>query len=237
MARKTLSLELEGDVSLAELAEAVAALQEMADTLGARVAPNARIRWVVKDLEAGSARAEAIGILENDPQGDDSVVDAIITELEHNAQASEAHQPVDPSIQIQFERLTSIINGHVTAVRIGGEERFALQPSDAPRPITALPARVRDIGEVTGRVEAMHAHSGNWFSLYELLHGKRVKVAVPADLVPRMDDWWRQIVTVRGVVTRDATGHPISVADLRDVTVHEPPAAGTWRRAIAAGDR
>lgn len=236
MARKTLSLELEGDVSLAELAVAVSTLQEMADTLGTRVAPHARIRWVVKDLEAGSARAEAVGVLE-DPQGDDSIVDAVIGELEENARASEAHQPVDPAIQVQFERLTSMINGHVKAVHIGGDERFALQPSGVSPGTYSLPARVRDFGEVTGRVEAMHAHSGNWFSLYELLHGKRVKVTVPVDRVSEMDTWWRQIVTVSGVVTRDADGRPVSVADLQRVTVHEPPPAGAWRRAIAAGDR
>lgn len=236
MARKTLSLELDGEVSLADLAVAVAALQALADELSARIAPSAAIRWIVKDLEAGSARAEAVGVLD-DPNVDDSIVDAIITELEENARASEAHLPVDPAIQEQFELLTGMINGHVTAVRIGGEERFALRPTDAPAPMSALTARVRDLGEVTGRVQAMHAHSGNWFSLYDLLHGRRVKVTVPAELVPEMDLWWRQLVTVSGIVTRDADGHPVSVAELRRVEVHEPPGAGTWRRAISAGDR
>lgn len=239
MARKTLSLELEGEVSLPDLAAAITALQGIADALGNRVAPGTRIRWVVQDLEAGSARAEAVGVFEDaDADNDDAIFDQIISELERNARASESLQPVDPALQSQFDQLTAMVNGHVTGVRIGGDERYELKspdPGELPR-LVVLADRVSDLGEVTGRVEAMNAHRGNWFALYEPVHGKRVRVNVPAHMVEEMDDAWLRLVTVAGTVTRDAYGHPISVRDLMRITVHDDPEPGAWRRAIAAAE-
>jgi hypothetical protein len=238
VARKTLSLELDGEVSLQDLADAIDALQGIADALGKRVAPNVPIRWVVQDLEAGSARAEAVGTFADDSgQHDETVFDEIIRELERNARAAEAHLPVDPELERRFAQLTTMVNGHITGVRIGGDERYELTAPNEKPLLYVLPDRISDIGEVTGRVEAMNAHGRNHFSLFEQVHGKRVKVSVPAEQVSQMEQAWLRMVTVRGVVTRDANGHPISVTDLADITIHDDPKRGAWRRAIAAGDR
>jgi hypothetical protein len=230
MARTTLSLELEGEVTLADLAQAIQTVQRMADLVSDRVAHGATVRWVVRDLEAGSARAEAVGVYE-----DETVVDRIIEEIEESAKASEFMRPGDPALQAEIDQLTAMVNGSITAIRLGGTERYELRPQAVGvMPLMVVASdRSSDLGEVSGRVEAMNSHDARWFNVYDLIDNKRVRCTLSQALEGQMKDIWQRLVTVEGRVQRDAvSGRPLAVTEVTNITIHDEPDPGAWRSAI-----
>ena len=78
MAKDTLTLALNGDVSLEDFSKAIQQFSNLVSSLHDDVAKESSIEWFIENLEAGSAIAtvKGIGEEESDAQAIEQVVDA-----------------------------------------------------------------------------------------------------------------------------------------------------------------
>lgn len=221
MTSDTVTLALQGEVTLGAFSRAVLHFSRLVDALTADVAASERLRWVITELEAGSAIMTAQGV--GDPPAAASVVSAYIGV----GRALERGEPdaLPTSVRDEARAVVAVIDSGVEAVRFETaeadatirslEEAFAITGSPESRP----PQPVA-LGGVTGRVQTLSSRGGLRFTLYDTLFDRAVSCYLAEGQEEIMRDVWGRIAVVEGLVTRDGvTGRPQVIRDVRGVTV------------------
>ncbi|MFN8187800.1 MAG: hypothetical protein U0R69_12085 [Gaiellales bacterium] len=221
MANDTVTLALEGDVSLPAFAEAVQRFSGLVDALSRDVAGHPELRWVVSELEAGSALATARGV--GEPAAVESVADAYL----EVGQALE--RGVEPafagSVRDEAFALMSVMDHEIEAIRFETAKADATvrrieRPAEETAP-TGPPAAVSAAyGGVQGRVQTLTSRGGLRFTLYDTLFDRAVSCYLEEGMEDIMRDVWGRVAVVEGWVMRDrVTGRPQTVRRVRGVTV------------------
>ncbi len=217
----TVTLALQGEVTLDAFSRAVLHFSRLVDALSSDVAAPEALRWVITELEAGSAIMTARGV--GDPVAAASVSTAYIG-------VGKALERGDPSslpegVRDEARAIVAVIDDSVEAVRFETaeadatirslEEAFAT--SGTPE---APPPQPVAYGGVTGRVQTLSSRGGLRFTLYDTLFDRAVSCYLAEGQEEIMRDVWGRMAVVEGLVTRDrVTGRPQVIRDVRGVTV------------------
>lgn len=229
----TITLILDGKVTLPDFAVAVAHFSGLAAALSEDVAL-ASIEWEVVSLQTSSAIATAKGF--GQPQAVDMVARAYV----QVGESLEKNQPIPYGQRVAREAkgIVDLINGKIESVRFENEQGEALVRHRFEEVNFGPPPRVfpkTTIGAVEGIVETLTKHGGLRFTLYDTLYHKAVSCYLRAGFEEVMRDAWGKRVVVGGRVTRDpATGRALSVRDVAQVTVVQEGKPGDWMAAIGA---
>lgn len=224
MRAETITLVLDGDVSLAEFARAITGLRTLLNNLSKEVGGGAEIEWNVDDLERGSTITSFRGAAKKPNQQPE--VEKVVRAYGEVGQALEKRFQVPYSLAVTraADNIAGILNGRVESIRFETEEIDAIIRSPEVIPDRGanapLPASVSSYGAVEGRVQTLTNRGGLRFTLYDLLNDRAVSCYLKEGYEDLMRDAWGKLVIVEGIVTRDALkGRPQTV---RQITRVEP---------------
>ena len=234
MPLNTLTLALEGDVSLREFSEAMQHFHDLVKGLSQEIAGSVRIDWAIEDLEAGSAVAVVRGTSEQ-PQVVARVVSAYAT-IGH-ALASGDPIPYSETVSRYAQAITRVLNGRISSIRFQTETDEAIIAS----PSATQAARGLDyaLGSVKGKVQMLTERTRLKFTLYDAIFDRAVTCYLSEDQRDVMREAWGKRAIVSGRVgRRPDTGHPVVIREIKSVTILEPPEPGGFESArgiLAAG--
>jgi hypothetical protein len=243
MANDSLTLVLNGEVSLTTYVQALQGLKELIDSLQSEIQPEAKIDWLVDDLEKGSAIATFRG---DAVKGKDrKVVEKVVlgfedvgrwlqngTQLKHSEHVAKAAQ-----------KIVSVIEGPIQSVRFVTEALDAdvykksgkLGVVTVNQPITPLISRVSH-GSVRGKVQTISNRNGLRFTLYDAYDDRPILCFIAPGNEDVMKNAWGKLAIVEGMIRRDATsGKPTTIREIRNVVVLKQ--SGSYRDAIGAAPR
>lgn len=237
----TLTLALEGDVSLDEFAQAVNGLRQLVRAIEAEKPTRQKNEWVVDDLAGGSAIARIRGIGESVP--------AVVDRYEAIGKgASFGKLPADPSIRDAVYKITDYIGkSGVTSVRFETADNDAtvLQPVGGPdsidlkRPAIVVP-EIRlasdSLGSVRGRIQSITSRKNLQFTMYEVGSDRAISCYLEPGSESLMRKAWGRLAIVTGIVNRHPlTGQPVTVRHIAPSNIDLiPELTGSWRDAIGA---
>ena len=228
MPSSTVTLALEGEVSLADFAEAMRRWRELLDALAAQVS-RAPIEWIVESLESGSAEATARG-----ESAETEEVERTVHAYYIVGQAMQDRKPIpySPRVIRPAQALGKILNGRVTSLRFETPDETARVVSTTARP---APALLSAYGAVEGRVQTLTSRRGLRFTLFDALTDRAVTCYLGEGQEELMRTAWGARAVVEGLVGRDpTTGHPATIRNVSNVRVVEEVPPGTYRLARGA---
>lgn len=228
MADNTVTLVLDGDVSVAEFAKAIANFNELVAALSHEVGDQP-IDWLISDLSYSSALASARGL------GSTGAVAAAIAAYADVGAALESGTPLRHSSQVvsAASKLVSISDYRIQRVRMETAERESVIPvrKDAALPVASDDASLKIVpklapayGGVQGRIQTLTSRGGLRFTLYDLLNDKAVSCYFEEGKQDKILDMWGKLAVVEGMVSRDPlTGRPLSIRQVSEITpIPEP---------------
>lgn len=222
MRTETITLVLDGDVSLAEFARAIAGLRTLLNNLSKEVGGGAEIDWNVDDLERSSAITSFRGAAKKANQQPE--VEKVVRAYGEVGKALEKRFQVPYSLAVAraADNIVGILNGRIEAIRFETEEIDATIRSPEATPDrganVAWPASVASYGAVEGRVQTLTNRGGLRFTLYDLLNDRAVSCYLKEGYEDLMRDAWGKLVVVEGIVTRDPLkGTPQTVRQITRV--------------------
>ena len=237
----TLTLALQGEVNLADLAAALTGFRDLVDSLSEGVDEARAVNWLIADLEAGSAIATARGEVRRDE--DRSKVVEVIRRYERVGRALEAGEafPFSDRAKRSAQKIVRVIEGgRVRSVRFETalEDHEISAAPDAPA-LSPAPSAAKALqpvlGAVRGRIQSISNRGGLRFTLYDSIEDRAVSCYMGLGLEETMRDAWGKVAIVEGIVRRDvATGRPTVVRNVSKVTLIPEGRPKGYRDAIGA---
>jgi hypothetical protein len=228
MATDTLTLALEGDVSLQEFTQAMSNFRDIVEALTSEVTTNAHVEWLIDDLQAGSAIATIRGITQQA-----EVIGTVISAYIAVGHALQTNQPIPYSERVRRPAvaLSRLIDGHITALR------FETAQEDVIVDIRGLESGVaiqplQSHGVVSGTVETLTKRRGLKFTIYDGIFDKPITCYLKEGQEDLIRDFWGKQVAVSGKIYRNAqTGRPYAVRNITIIRPIEDVPPGSYRRA------
>lgn len=185
MADGTVTLALDGDPSLADLATALGGLRILLDGLAGSATPTAEIVWTVESLQSGSAIATFRGTAGN-PDVVKRAADDYLGVAQDLVRGTLSHRA--PQVGAGARQIASIINGRVASVRFETEsDDVVVTSSVAPQNVVTLQERAPGFGAVTGKIQTVSSRGSLHFTLYHI----RTEKAISCYLAPSYEDIMR----------------------------------------------
>ena len=237
MAKDTLTLVLNGEVSLSEFSEAITGLLGLVAGLQADVAGNKRIDWLIDALEAGSATAAVRGIV--DKEADVPAVERVVAAYETVGRSIQMGRQFSYSTRVKTaaEKIIGLVNGRITSVRFetaDADFEFSKRPSDLPE-VTSPSVSDTAYGSVRGRVQSMTSRGKLRFTLYNLIDDRAISCYLARGSEDIMREAWGKLVTVEGMVRRDPeTGRATTLRQVKNIQIIPEGKSGEYRQAIGA---
>lgn len=234
MTENTLTLKLDGEVSLASFLDAMQRFKDLVDSLAQEVTPDTAITWVVAELAAGSAAVTVRGETTSDEARDDlrRVVHAY--EIVGRSLQDNTVIPYSPRVQRTAQGLLSVLANGITAIHLQTErEDMTVLPGRAPEE----PERSASYGVVEGRVLSIMSRPQLRFTLYDTLQDRAVTCYLQEGREDEVRYAWGKHAIVEGWVSRDPfTGHPETIRDVGTIRIIEEVHSG-FERARGAAPR
>ena len=218
----TVALELEGSGFQLDDLDALQHFRGLLRELAADAAGGAAITWKLRRFGTGSLVAEVQGTAENQDS-----VHRVAAAYDCVGAALAAGDPVPYSdaVSAHTDRLTSLIDGRVELLRFrtGGRVREVRHASATalwkPQP------HLDSLGAIEGVVETLARRRGMRLVVYPDNEAGGIPCFVTPEHEARMPDLWGKRVRVEGLLRRNGeTGMPLSIRDVTDIEVVEPPA-------------
>jgi hypothetical protein len=238
----TVTLELQGTVSLSDFSTAVARFDALVAALTAE-SDGAGIAWQIDALEYGSAITTARGVSTNGaiPERIDRVVRAYLEVGQ--ALESGGTVPFSPAVKQTADALVRLLSGGtIEAIRFetAADDAIVRQPPTLALPAAPAPRpRSASYGAVTGRIQTLTSRNALRFVVYDHIHDRAVSCYLVEGGQAMMREMWDRMATVEGWVSRDpASGRPLTVRRVSDVTPlpeREPDGYKRARGAIPRG--
>lgn len=234
----TVTLELQGAVSLSEFSTAVAQFEALIEALTAESGA-AGIAWQLDALEYSSAITTARGVSMNGamPQH----IERVVRDYLAVGQALEAATPIpfSPTVSRPASQLASLLSGSsIEAIRFetADDDAIVYQPPVLAGPETAPPrARTASYGAVTGRIQTLTSRNALRFSIYDHLHDRAVSCYLVEGTQAKMRQMWDRFATVEGWITRDPeSGRPLTVRRVSNITPLPEVEPDAYKRARGA---
>jgi len=218
----TVTLALQGTVSLSEFSTAVARFDALIAALTAE-SDGAGIAWQLDGLDYSSAITTARGVPTNGaiPERIDRVVRAYL----EVGQALESGGTIPFSLPVtqSAEALAGLLtNSSIDAIRFETAEDDAIvrQPPPVPLPsATVARPRTASYGAVTGRIQTLTSRNSLRFVIYDHIYDRAVSCYLVEGRESMMRQMWDRVATVEGWVSRDPeSGRPLTVRRVSSVT-------------------
>lgn len=241
MAKNTVSLVLNGDVTLEDFSKAISAFGKLLEALRNEVASDAKIDWVVQELEAGSATTVFRGEVEDD--ADQGAVTEVVDAFEQVGVAVQSGKPVPYLGAAPYlSQIRQIVNGRVSSVILATDEvdaELAAPGIDVPHLDAPVEQGPREsFGTVRGRVQTMTNRRGYRFTLFELNTDRAVSCFYEPERETEVIAAYGNMAIVEGWVRRNPyTGQPTSIRRITKIVVFPAIDRGSYRQArgIAPG--
>ncbi len=236
MTPDTITLMLEGDVTLETFATAIKSLNSLVSAL--TVEEGGGIEWKIEDLQPGSALATIKGYslqserVERVVRGYNDVGRA----LRENVRIDRGRKISGPAM-----KLGRLVGNGVKRVRFETQEETVIlhnPPTGKPRAadnVLSLPGNVISVafGAVEGEVQTLTKRNVLRFTLYDALNDRPVSCYLQSGQEDLMREVWGKHAVVEGLVSRDPTnGHPIAVRQVSKITPIVQEGDYTQARAI-----
>lgn len=218
----TVTLALDGVVSLSDFSEAVSRFNGLVAALAADAKVEGVV-WQIDALDYSSAITTARGVSENGAQPEQiaRVVRAYIEvgqALEHGNTI-----PYPASVQKEARAITDILRGStVEAIRFETAESDAIirEQAMSAAVVAVIPTdREEAYGAVTGHIQTLTNRKSLRFMLYDQIYDRAVSCYLAEGRESMMLQMWGRVATVEGWVSRDPrTGRPLTVRRVSNVT-------------------
>jgi len=229
MPATTMTLALDGEVPLDLFARAVESWHDLVSALTEEV-DHAGIRWIVDELESGSAIATIRG-----EATDLAAVERVVVAYDAVGEALERGADVPGSARARkaARGITAVLNGKITSIRFETPNRESFISSTVGKPPRAV--LLRSKGAIEGRVQTLSSRHALRFTLYDSVYDHAVTCYLQEGREEIMRDTWNRRAIVEGMVSRDpVTGRPVSVRQVENVTPIAEVEPGGFRRARGA---
>ena len=232
MADNTVTLAIDGEVTLALFASAVSDLSVLMEHLTTFVVREADIQWVIEHLDGGSAVVTARA------EGADMMEARGVTEAYLDiGRAIASGQSLDYPGQInsRARKLVALTSERIPSIRFENSEadvviehnkNYALQTAGLDAPDPSL------YGAVEGVVQTLSNRHGLRFALYDSVFDKAVSCYLESGQEDIMRNAWGRRAIVEGIVNRNADdGRPLSVRRISHVELVTDYPPGSYRLA------
>ncbi|HEX3723848.1 MAG TPA: hypothetical protein VHV31_13730, partial [Nitrolancea sp.] len=217
MVDPTLTLALEGDISLDTFVKGVDAWRRFVSALSAEVCRASKIEWLVEELSSGSTL-----ITVRTESDDRESIQHIVSEYLVVARGLEAGQVLHYSAELRryAYELVDILNvdDNVQAIRFQTSDddvTIVARESDE-RP---APAALRAYGAISGRVQTLSSRNGLRFTVYDSIFDKAVSCFLREGQEELIENKWNHRVNVEGMLSRDPlSGRPIAIRGISAIT-------------------
>ena len=225
MVTHTLTFALGGRVEIGQFQEGITRFQRLV----AALTPKQGVKWVIEDLQSGSATITLIA----ETEAPDKAA-KVVADYENIGKALANHEPLhcskraqkaaariqDLAHTIEYVRFETADSDHIVA------------KNGATAPEKALTV---SIGAITGRVQTLTNRGRLRFNLYDHIHDKCVSCYLRPGQEEEMRTAWGQRARVSGTVSRDADlGLPVAVRQILKVEVLPEPTPGSYLAAKGA---
>ena len=228
MARDDLTLTLDGDVSIHDFATAISALDRLIKSLTEAIAEDkSAIRWVVTELEAGSATTTLTGYAER--QQDVQSVIAGYSAV-GRALSTGGAVPYSEKVRKEAQKIMGVLGGDVSSITFNtADEKTTVAPETKKHKEVET---FISFGAVEGRVQTLSNRAGVKFTLFDAIYDKPVQCHLENERQDELRDFWGKRVLVEGMVTRNArTGHPFNIRQISSIEILPVIEPGTFRKA------
>jgi hypothetical protein len=228
MATDTLTLALEGDVSLREFTQAMSSFKDIVEGLTSEVAGNTRVEWFIDDLQAGSAIATVRGVTERT-----EVIGAVIVAYLTVGRALQTNQPVPFGERVRQSAiaLSRLLDGRITSLRFETADADVIV-SNRVREGESPAQPLKSHGVLTGVLETLTKRRGLKFTIYDRIFDKPVTCYLKEGQEDFIRDFWGKQVAVSGRIFRNAqNGRPYAVRDISNIHKVDAAPPGSYRRA------
>ena len=235
MPDETVTLTLDGNVSLRDFATATAAFSGLLDALSQSVAPGSDLNWVVERLDSSSAVMTARA-----DTGTEEAAERVSFAYISVGRAIESREPIPYTSEAgDYARtLANLVNGRIPSVTFENPRdtqilRHPALPSGVPSGVAAVSERLFVArGAVEGVVQTLSNRRGLRFTLYDSVFDKAVSCYLRKEQEILMRDAWGRRAIVEGTVTRDPdTGRPRAIRQITAVELVVERAPGAYRNA------
>ncbi len=218
----TVTLALQGAVSLSDFSTAVARLHALVTALSAE-ARAGDVAWEIDHLAVSSAITTARGVSSNGAHPER--IDRVVRSYLEVGRALEQRTtvPYSPVVRREAEALVGVLkDSRVEEIRFETAEseaivRDAVEARDRPK--QQIAERRGAYGAVTGRIQTLTSRSALRFTLYDHLHDRAVSCYLVEGREDMMREMWDRYAHVEGWVTRDSeSGRPLAVRRVTSVT-------------------
>lgn len=226
----TLTLTLNGDVSLEDFANAMANFNKLVQGLTSELARNSSIEWVIESLQNGSATATIRG----DTDQPDAL-EPIITAYSKVGNALKDQKIIPfPSVQEPALNLTKLLNGKITFILFGTATEDIIIESHykSGHPVKLIYA----YGRLKGIIQTLSMRHGVHFTLYDTLFDRPISGYLKEEQRELVREYWGKKVYVSGKICREPdTGKPLNIRDISEIAPVDGRPGG-FRRAIGIID-
>ena len=230
MLEETLTIDVQGSVSLDDFASVIGAFRTLINALTTELVGKGAITWELDDLQYGSAIATVRGANLIHPDGPERVARGYI----EVGLALQHFYPIPYGEQVQraAHEVATKIRRSITGIRFETKETDAVIPKS--RVQQPPPPMVMRLGRVRGQVEAMSRRRTLRFTLYDSIFDRPVSCYLAPEQHAQMLDIWGKRVVVDGLVGRDPmTFYPVTVRQISRIKILEDVPVGTY--ALARG--
>ena len=225
MAGDTLTFEMGGRVEIGQLQRGIAQFSQLV----AALTQGTGVRWVIDDLQPGSAVVTLRG-----EAADTGKVERIVDEYESIGRALESREDLHYSLEVN--RAAQAIGNlartfeYVRFETLSGDYTISGNGASPPRRIS-----VASIGAITGRVQTLSNRGSLRFNLYDTVHDKAVGCYLQPGQEELMRDAWGRRARVSGRISRERdSGRPMAVRQILGIEILEDIAPGSYRLAQGA---
>ena len=213
MASRTLTLALDGDVSLKDFVAGIVSFQSLVDALTEEIDASHNVEWVIDDLQKSSAIATIRGESETPDK-----VDQVVKNFAKVGKALQSGEGMSFSKKVvdSANTLARILSGRITTVRLEtADEDFTISNTMPPRHTNA----VRDAyGAIEGRIQTLTNRKSLRFTLYDTLHDRAVSCYLKEGQESIIREAWGKRASVEGKITRDPlSGRPLVIREVSSI--------------------
>ena len=230
MANDTITFALAGRVELDVFSDAIKRLKDLVHALTREVGDGRDVRWVVSDLQVGSATATLRG-----ESGDMTKIERVVEAYGKVGAALERHEVIDFGVRVikAAEAVSSLATKRVEYIRFEtSSDDFTVHKQDL---ITVARPIVVSIGGVEGRIQTLSNRGTLRFNLYDTIHDRPVACYLQEGQEELMREAWGRRARVSGRVSREReTGRPVAVRGILDVEILAEVEPASYRVACGA---
>jgi hypothetical protein len=240
MADNSVTLILDGTVSLEAFAQGVAGFTDLVAALSQKIA-HEPLNWELSNLQFSSA---VMSLKSRGPEQESIRVVNAYEEVADSLLGGTPTAKFGPKVMNASQKLVDL---PVERLRLETANREILVPSTLSLDVpvaNAVPSlalvrnRKPSLGAIQGRIQTLSNRGELRFTLYDTQNDKAVSCYFEDGKQEIIRDMWGKMATVEGTVTRDpVSGRPLSIRSVKTITpLPEPRRSSNYQKAMGVLD-